>query len=124
MAATRPPPNWIAERRVVLVFPDGRRVPGRIAVGQPYALANANPATSYESHCPVEIEGLHSHLHPIIGAGTLSALLLGVRFLGTMLHELISRGGRVLDPEDDSDIPLEAMFGPMLCALTPLSDEE
>jgi hypothetical protein len=31
-----------------------------------------------------------------------------------MLHDFISRGGRVLDPEDDSDIPLAACFGPML----------
>jgi hypothetical protein len=53
MPATRPP-TWIAERRVVIVHPDGRRIPGHIAVGQPYTLA-----------------------------------------------------GRVLDPEDDTEIPLQ-----------------
>jgi hypothetical protein len=125
MAATRPPPIWIAELRVVFVHPDGRRVPGRIAVGQPYTLAGADPAASYESHCPVEIDGVHSRLFPIVGEGTLGALLLGVQFLGSMLHDFVSRGGRVLYPnsdvplaEDDSgvDVPLSALFGPMLRA--------
>lgn len=114
MATTRPPPTWIAELRVVIVHPDGRRVPGHIAVGQPYTLGGADPAASFESHCPVEIDGIHSRVHPIIGGGTLQALLLGVQFLGTMLHDFIARGGRVLDPEDDSDVPLAALFGPML----------
>jgi len=114
MATTRPAPIWIAELRVVIVHPDGRRVPGHIAVGQPYTLGAADPAASYEAHCPVEIDGIHSHVHPIIGGGTLQALLLAVRFVGTMLHDFVSRGGRVLDPEDDSDVPLEALFGPLL----------
>ena len=114
MAATRPPRIWIAELRVVIVHPDGRRAPGHIAVGQPYTLGGADPAGSYESHCPVQFDGIHSRVHPIIGGGTLQALLLAVQFLGTMLHDFISRGGRVLDPEDDSDVPLAALFGPML----------
>ena len=99
------------------MHPDGRRVHGHIAVGQPYTLAGGDPAGSYECHCPVEIDGIHSREHPIIGGGTLQALLLGVRFLGTMLHDFTSRGGRVLDPEDDSDVPLAALFGPMLCEI-------
>ena len=110
----RPTPIWIAERRVVIVHPDGRRVPGHIAVGQPYTLGGADPAASFESHCPVEIDGIHSRVHPIIGGGTLHALLVAVQFLGAMLHDFISRGGRILDPEDDSDVPLAELFGPML----------
>lgn len=106
---TRPTPTWIAEQRVVLVHPDGRRVPGRIAVGQPYV------ADGGESRCPVEIDGFDWGNVPIAGESTLQALLLGVQFLGTTLHDFISRGGRVLDPEDDdSDVPLEALFGPLL----------
>jgi hypothetical protein len=98
-----PTPVWIAERRVVLVHPNGRRVRGHIAVGQPYALAGADPTGRYESHCPIEIDSLHSSKHPIIGGGTLQAL---------------ERGGRVLDPEDDSDVPLKSLFGPLLRELT------
>jgi hypothetical protein len=114
MSRTRPPPIWIAEKRVVLVHPDGRRVAGHIAVGQPYTLGGADPAATYESHCPIEIDSLYPAAQPIIGGGTLQALLLGVQFLGTMLHDFMSRGGRVLDPEDDTEIALESLFGPML----------
>jgi len=59
-------------------------------------------------------DGTHSRVHPIIGGGTLQALLLAVQLVGSMLHDFISRGGRILDPEDDSDVPLAALFGPML----------
>jgi hypothetical protein len=121
---TRPSPTWIAELRVVLVHPDGRRVPGHIAVGQPYTLGGADPAASYESHCPVEIDGLHSRIHPIIGGGTLQALLLGVQFLGTLLHDFVSRGGQVLDAEDDSHVPLPALFGPMLRGIEPPTSDD
>jgi hypothetical protein len=123
MAATRPPPDWIAELRVVMVHPDGRRVPGHIAVGRPYTLGDGDPAGSFESHCPVEIDGLHSQRHPIIGAGTIQALLLGVRFLGTMLHNFTSRGGRVLHATDGTDVDLESLFGPMLSDSMAFDDE-
>jgi hypothetical protein len=120
-------PTWIAELRVVIVHPSGKRVPGHIAIGQPYALAGADPAANYESHCPVEITGLHAAKHPIIGGGTLDALLNGVRLLGMILHAFIERGGRVLyadedaDAEGDVDVPLAAIFGPMLRAADPTS---
>ena|SRR5688572_14805641 len=107
-------PTWIAELRVIIVHPDGRRVPGRIAVGQPYTVAGGDPAGWHESHCPIEIDSLHSGKHPVIGGGSLQALLLGVRFLGSTLHNFVSRGGRVLDAEDGSSVELEALFGPML----------
>ncbi len=113
---SRPTPVWIAELRVVIVHPDGRREPGHIAVGQPYTLAGGDPTARVESHCPVEIDGLHSRIHPIIGAGTLQALLLGVRFLGRLLHDHLARGGRVLHADDDSDVALDALFGPLLSA--------
>ena len=69
---------------------------------------------AYESHCPVEIDGIHSRDLPVIGVGTLQALIMGIRLLGTLLHDFVSRGGRILDPDDDSEVPLEFLFGPML----------
>lgn len=99
-------PNWIAELRVVIVHPDGRRVPGHIAVGQPYTLAGADPAASYESHCPVEIDSVYSHTHPAIGAGTLEALVRGIQLLGAMLVAFVEDGGRVLDAEDGRSLSL------------------
>ena len=112
-------PNWIAELRVVIVHPDGRRVPGHIAVGKPYTLGGADPTGSYESHCPVEIDSLYSRAHPAMGGGTLSALLGGVQLLGVLLHAFIEQGGRVLDADDGSDIPLDSLFGPLLRKIEP-----
>lgn len=40
--------------------------------------------------------------------------MCGVRFVGAMLHAFVSRGGRVLAPEDESDVPLDAIFGRLL----------
>ena len=112
-------PNWIAELRVVIVHPDGRRVPGHIAVGHPYTLGGGDPAASYESHCPIEIDSLYSRAHPAIGGGTLQALLMGVQLLGALLHAFVEDGGRVLDAEDGSDVPLASLFGPMLRKIEP-----
>ena len=54
-----------------------------------------------ESHCQIEVDSLHSCAHAVIGGGRLQALLLAVRFLGTLLHG-----------DDDSDVPLNGFFGP------------
>lgn len=110
---TRPPPIWIAELPVVIVHPNGQRVPGHIAVGQPYVLGDGDPARD-EALCPVEITDVFSGDHPIHGGGTFQALLLGVQFLGAMLHTFVSTGGRVLDADDGEDVDLAVHFGPML----------
>ncbi|MCA9675165.1 MAG: hypothetical protein H6708_27780 [Kofleriaceae bacterium] len=41
-------------------------------------------------------------------------MLLAIQFLGMRLHDLTSRGVRVVDPDEGSDVGLEAMFGPLL----------
>src|SRR5689334_1996949 len=102
-------PTWIAEEPVVFVRADGRRSAGRIAVAQP------ERADTGEARCAVILEGLETNL-PISGESTLQALLLGLRFLGMRLHDFLSNGGRVLDPEDDSDLQLDVLFGPLLRA--------
>jgi hypothetical protein len=104
-------PTWIAEEHVVFVHPNGDRRRGRIAVGL--------PARGPEhASCPIELEGLEP-CKTIHGDTTLQALLLAMRFLGMRLHDLLSRGGRVIfypgdRPEDDVDGVLEALFGPLL----------
>lgn len=108
-------PNWIAEQQVVIVHPDGRRVQGHIAVGEPYTLdGGTDPTGTYETHCPIEIDSLWSRARPMIGCGSLQALLLGIQFLGMTLHAFIENGGRVLDVNDGSDIQLASLFGPLL----------
>jgi hypothetical protein len=100
-------PTWIAEQHVVFLRSDGRRIAGRIAVGQPEKTGPAG------ARCPVTLDGLEQ-TGPISGESTLQALLLGVRFLGMRLHDFRSKGGRVLDPADDSDIELSELFGSLL----------
>jgi len=97
------PPNWIAAHEVLFVHPDGRRSPGRIAVGQP------EQVSPDEARCPIALDG-YERLPAISGSSTLQALLLGMRLLGMRLHDFINKGGRVLALEDDVDMPLEAVF--------------
>lgn len=102
--------TWMAEERVVFVFPDGTRHDGRIGVGLPVQ-------RDEDAQCPVVLEGLEP-TRSIYGDTTLQALLLGIRFLGMRLNDFLSRGGRVLYPEGanegDVDVVLDALFGPLL----------
>ena len=109
--------------RVILVHPDGQRVAGHIRVGQPYVLGGGDPGSDFESHCPVEIDSLYPPNCPAIGAGTLSALLDGVRLLGVLLHAFAEQGGRVLDPSDGSDVRLDSLFGPLFRSVKSRNDE-
>jgi hypothetical protein len=98
--------RWIAEQRVVFVHADGRRVAGRIAVAAPTQSAE-------NASCVVALDGLASS-HPIHWESTLQAMLLALQLAGWELHRFTASGGRVLDPDEDTDIPLEAIFGPLL----------
>jgi hypothetical protein len=105
-------PTWIAEERVVFVHPDGRRTPGRIAVGLPVEL------DATEASCQVALDGCRETPGSIRGGSTLQALMLAVQFLSTLLHDFVSKGGRVLYPDDDADVPLDALFGARLREVT------
>lgn len=94
----------IAEDHVVFVFPDGRRQPGRIAIGVPESVGPD------EARCTVVLEGMQPSTR-VHGATTLQALVLALRLARQRLHDFVADGGRVLDPEDDSDIEIDAMFG-------------
>jgi len=101
-------PTWVAEEQVVFVHPDGSRRAGRIAVGAP---AYVSP---HEAQCAVALDGFQERIPRISGGSSLQALLLATRFLGWRLHDFVSKGGRVLDPSDDSDLELKSMFGALL----------
>lgn len=111
--------QWIAEEKVVFVQPNGTRIAGRIAVAAPVV-------REQDCACEIALEGLERS-HTIFGDSTLQALLLGVRFLGTRLHDYLSRGVRVeLEGEDDADQGsagennvgdvIAVLFGPLLRA--------
>jgi hypothetical protein len=99
--------TWIAEEKVVFLHANGRRVTGRIAVGMPVQIDET------EARCTVALDGLDRIQIRVGGTSTVQALLLGVRHLGMRLHDFRSKGGRVLDPRDDSDA-LDGTFGPLL----------
>jgi hypothetical protein len=97
--------TWIAEEPVIFVHKDGRRVPGRIAIAAPVALAD-------HCACEVALEGLDEPRR-IFGDSTLQALLLGAGFLGMQVQAFLKRGGRVVDA-DGNDVALRSVFGPLL----------
>jgi hypothetical protein len=78
-------------------------VTGRIAIAAPVA----RPP---DAACHVVIESVDKP-RAIYGASTLQALLLATRFLHTLLHAFVAGGGRVLYPETESDLSLDALFG-------------
>ena len=101
--------QWIAEQSVVFVHPDGRRVPGRIAVALPELVGPE------EAQCAIALDGLDPG-RAVHGASTLQALVLALRFLGMRVHDFMSKGGRVVDPDEELDLPLDAYFGAWLSA--------
>src|SRR4051812_5064111 len=109
------PPTWIADQAVVFVHADGRRSPGRIAIAQPEQVGPD------EATCLIALDGLE-RTRSIHSASTLQALLLGIRFLGMRLHDFVSKGGRLVAPDGDTDFPLEAYFGDLLRPAEPTTD--
>jgi len=107
------PATWIADQAVIYLYPSGERSHGRIAVGQPCEIDRV------EASCLVWFDGHDPHAIAIHGASTLQALLLAVCYLGKRLHDFVSRGGRVLYPDEESDVALDALFGPMFCPAVP-----
>jgi uncharacterized protein YndB with AHSA1/START domain len=100
-------PVWIAERAVVFVDPRGRRTPGRIAVAQPRQISEG------EARCRIGLDGL-SRVRGAIGADPLQALLLALQLMAGELDQHLKRGYRVVDPDEDDDVPLEAYFGALV----------
>jgi hypothetical protein len=104
--------RWTAEHEVMWLL-EGRRVPGRIAIGVPELV----PGGDGEAICPVAIDGLQP-VTPVHGEGEFHALMQAVRFLDMRLRDYVAKGVRAVfddDPEGDPDGATEhllAMFRP------------
>jgi hypothetical protein len=86
--------SWTAELQVVWIV-DGRRVPGRVAIGVPVLV----PDGDGEAICPVALDGLQP-VTPVHGDGEFHALMQGVRFLDLRLRHHVADGVRAVLPED------------------------
>jgi hypothetical protein len=107
--------TWIAEMEVVWIV-NGRPVHGRIAVGAPEVVPSGNG----EAICEVALDGLQP-VTRVHGEGTFHALALGMKLLGSRIHDHVDQGVRVMfsDEEtydhaswDSSTETIMAMFGP------------
>jgi hypothetical protein len=108
--------TWIAEEAIVFVYPDGRRVDGRIAIGLPTMVGE------HEARCDLAVEPLDPKVRAYSGGGKLQALVSALRIAGTLIDAFLKNGGRLLypagqddvDDQEDVDFAIEAVLGPLL----------
>jgi hypothetical protein len=90
----------IADREFDLLPPNENRVRLKVSFGPIYQADG-----SYR--CPVRFEGWGDQPPDIFGVDSLQALLLAVTCMNSVLRNFIYRGGRVLFPDTNEDVPLE-----------------
>jgi len=96
----------VAEQELSALFPDGRVTPVHIRIGCPHCRPTGEWA------CPVEAEGVPGWPGPpdIFGEGSLQALMLGLRFLRSLLHDATTRGTVFRWPDSEDVIDTELLF--------------
>lgn len=94
------PQSFIADREFDLLSPDGKRVRLKVRFGPIYQADGS-------FRCPVHFEGWGDRPPDIFGADSLQAFLLAVTCMNSILRSFIDRGGRVLFPDTNDDMPLE-----------------
>lgn len=96
----------IATLELLKISPDGERTPVNVHVGRP-----CRDEGGFWT-CPVEISNININAADIAGDDSMQALCLGLRFAREMLHLVIERGSRLVDPQEGKeDFPFEAYFG-------------
>jgi hypothetical protein len=98
--------DLIAELRLTATFADGLSAPVVVCVGRPYAHPKGDHA------CPVEGKGLRLWTGPtdIFGVGEWHALMVGLRFLRSMLAVEAERGAVFRREDDDQSVSVEELF--------------
>jgi hypothetical protein len=91
--------TWTAELDLVWIV-DGRRVPGRVAIGVPEFV----PDGDGEAICQVALDGLQP-VTRVHGDGAFHTLMQAVRFLHQRLRHYVTDGVRVVFPADDIEDP-------------------
>ena len=97
--------DWIANSRLLLVAGDRTERALTVRIGRPYEIDDGEWA------CPVETDGLHGRHPDIHGSDSLQALCLASSVVRRLLDDFIAKGGKVLHPDDRTEVTLSAMFG-------------
>jgi hypothetical protein len=95
----------IASSEIICVSADGRRLRVTAQVGKPYRTPEG------EWGCHAALVGLHGSLGPVRGEDSLQALSLAISLLRQLLSAFVQDGGKVLNPDDESEVPLDAILG-------------
>ena len=112
MRKTVNPRDWIASQRVTAVDPGGRRRAIAIRIGKPHRVTKGGWA------CPAD-SGV-SGRHAARGSDSFQVLCLAISLVRALIEDFVERGGRFLDPIDDSEWPpdeMAAIFGSVRSSL-------
>lgn len=114
--------TWIAEQAVTWVLPSGERRAGRIAIGHPEYVEDADGS---HTQCAYVLDGLgdiRSRERRACGEGSLQALWHAMQDVGHELYWLFCDGVRVVLPQDEGADPqagaasLLGLLGPLVRA--------
>jgi len=94
----------VASSRFWCIRPNGDRVLVTAEIGRPYDTGAGDWA------CPVSLRGLYDRLADIYGVDSLQALCLAASLVRKLLTSFVDDGGRVLHPEDESEVDFNATF--------------
>jgi hypothetical protein len=94
----------VALSRFWCIRPNGDRVLVIAEIGRPYDTGAGDWA------CPVSLRRLYDRLTDIRGVDSLQALCLAASLLRNLLTSFVDDGGRVLHPEDESEVDINATF--------------
>src|SRR5712691_2175872 len=94
----------IAERALVCIKPDGKRIPVTLRIGKPYRASDVDWA------CPVALEGLQPKLGDIHGVDSFQALMLAQKLLLQLMSGVIEDGGSFRNEDDDSPVDINKLF--------------
>lgn len=92
--------TWVAELPLTWVI-DGNRVQGRLAIGMP-ELVDRGSEGEGEATCTIALDGLQRPTK-IHGEGRFHALLMGLRYLDSMLRDFAAKGVRAVFPGENDD---------------------
>jgi hypothetical protein len=94
----------VATLELIEVAASGARIAIRIEVGRP----RRDPSGAWR--CSILAGGIDREARDIFGEDSLQALCLGLEFLRAQLHFITQRGSRLIQPDENTDFPIDAYF--------------